>query len=112
MLEHRADKQEMTIEKIGEWMRELTKSQAELVKLQTQRVQDVQRLERLERRVDESEKARVAQHEQTREWAAAEGGLSAINASWVDWFKALLIGVIGATVGAGITAIFFQGVGG
>lgn len=95
VLEHRADRLDSTVEKISDYMRELTRVQSEMVKIQTLRLNDLQRLERLETLVDAVNARTAEQHEAIRNWITANEGTTRLNASWVDWFKVLLAAAIG-----------------
>jgi uncharacterized membrane protein YjjP (DUF1212 family) len=96
VLEHRADRMEYLIEQIGGWMKELTAVQNTLVRIETARSSDLDRIANLEQAVKENERNRIAQHEQTRQWASEDEGLTRVNRSWIDWFKMLLVALAGA----------------
>lgn len=110
VLQHRADRTDHAIEKITEYLKELTASQTLLVKLQTQRAEDTTRIARLERKLDTVDEKRRAQHAETEEWTRRGTGLSALNASWIDWFKTVLVATISAVVGVGATLLATKGV--
>ena len=98
VLEHRADKQDKAVEKIENWMDQLTKSQVELVRLQTDRANDSKRIEHLEARIEQIDRQRIAQHQETRQLAADDRLAYTENSFWIELGKQGALIFIGAAI--------------
>lgn len=94
VLEHRADGADKAIIEIRGFAQEIRDSNKQLVRIATNQEHMQRQIDRLEEKLENEKVARLAQHDQTRAWAANDASRIMINTSWREWAGRMLIGVI------------------
>ena len=108
VVEHRVSKTEEAITNIEKWTEKLTSLCTQLVKLETEHTHNRQRVDGLERKLDTEIARRVGQRDDLEQKITKSTAMGNVNASWVGWFKVILVSGASAAIGAYLT-VFFGG---